>query len=147
MKYTTPPEFFSGTWIYLSRENSKNKSGKFQQLCDLRKFQEILQKICFCFCINSQLSFEVLRKNGDGDAPSAHSKRRRKQGAWIRARSRPSKREIIYARNLSFYQLLSIFFFAITLKTLKIENNQINWAQFLRQIITHQLVRNWISTK
>ena len=66
-----------------------------------------------------------IRSRRNGDAPTRQ--RRRKQAAWIRARSRPSKREIIYARNLSFYQLFSIFFFAITLETLKIEND---WAQF-----------------
>ena len=79
----------------------------------------------------SKTQFEIpwfelwVRSRRNGDAPTRQ--RRRKQAAWIRARSRPSKREIIYARNLSFYQLFSIFFFAITLKTLKIENN---WAQF-----------------
>ena len=73
---------------------------------------------------NKQTQFEVVEM-ATRQRPTRQ--RRRKQAAWIRARSRPSKGEIIYARNLSFYQLFSIFFFAITLKTLKIENS---WAQF-----------------
>ena len=72
---------------------------------------------------NKQTQFEVVematRQRANADASRRHE--------LERARSRPSKREIIYARNLSFYDLFSIFFFAITLETLKIEND---WAQF-----------------
>ena len=84
-----------------------------------KKQAKNLEKI-FLFILFLMFTFWFWRR---ANAPT----RRRKQAAWIRARSRPSKREIIYARNLSFYQLFSIFFFAITLETLKIEND---WAQF-----------------